>query len=338
MSAKPVTNWREKHKLIKEWKQKKKLKQKQRTDALATDGQTSQTTVVDNGVKTVDRDQHPMDTSVDDMRAPVASEGSSCGRKWTASIAVPFSIVDNAQSPELKAYLCGQIARALVVFNVDEIVVFDEYSRQTSGVDESSDESLLYDKRKSAMIQMIRVLQYLECPQYLRKYLFSIQKDLQFAGLLNPLDSIHHLKTSDVCQYREGVVTNRPVREGKGSYVYIGLQRDVQIDKCLKPNIRLTVRLDDTGGNKKLKGVAVSPSEPREVSGLYWGYTIRAAKSLSAVFTESPFPGGYDLTIGTSDRGQCVDSALRQLPKRFDHLLVVFGGLKGLEAAHDSDE
>jgi hypothetical protein len=132
MSAKPVTNWREKHKLIKEWKQKKKLKQKQRTDALATDGQTSQTTVVDNGVKTVDRDQHPMDTSVDDMED---SEGSSGGRKWTASIAVPFSIVDNAQSPELKAYLCGQIARALVVFNVDEIVVFDEYSRQTSGVE-----------------------------------------------------------------------------------------------------------------------------------------------------------------------------------------------------------
>ena len=57
---------------------------------------------------------------------------SSDGRKWTASIAVPSSIVDNAQSPELKAYLCGQIARALVIFQIDEIVVFDEYSKQIS--------------------------------------------------------------------------------------------------------------------------------------------------------------------------------------------------------------
>ena len=42
------------------------------------------------------------------------------------SIALPGSIVDNAQSVELKTYLAGQIARAAVVFRVDEIVVFDE--------------------------------------------------------------------------------------------------------------------------------------------------------------------------------------------------------------------
>jgi predicted SPOUT superfamily RNA methylase MTH1 len=157
-------------------------------------------------------------------------------------------------------------------------------------------------------------------------------------GLLNPLDSRHHLKTEDICVYREGVVTNRPIKEGKGSYVYIGLQKEVQIDKCLKPNIRVTVKLNDTTNKKKMKGIAVSPSEPRTKAGLYWGYTIRMAKSLSAVFTESPFDGGYDLTIGTSDKGDNVDHTLKQIPKCFSHLLIVFGGLKGLEAAHDSDE
>jgi len=120
--------------------------------------------------------------------------------------------------------------------------------------------------------------------------------------------------------------------------VYIGLQKDVQIDKCLKPNIRVTVKLTDTTNKKKMKGIAVSPSEPRTEAGLYWGYSIRAAKSLSAVFTESPFDGGYDLTIGTSDRGDNVDKTLKSIPKHFSHLLVVFGGLKGLEAAHESDQ
>ena len=159
-------------------------------------------------------------------------------------------------------------------------------------------------------------------------------------GLCNPLDSIHHLKTSDNCQYREGVVTSRPVKDGKGSYVYIGLQNDVQIDKCLKPNVRVTIKMKDPSERrqKRLKGIAVSPSEPRTEAGLYWGYGIRAAKSLSAVFAESPFDGGYDLTIGTSDKGDNIDKSLRQIPKRFGHLLIVFGGLKGLESAHESDE
>lgn len=48
------------------------------------------------------------------------------GRAYTVSVALPGSVLDNAQSPELRTYLAGQIARACVVFCVDEIVVFDE--------------------------------------------------------------------------------------------------------------------------------------------------------------------------------------------------------------------
>lgn len=148
------------------------------------------------------------------------------------------------------------------------------------------------------------------------------------------------MKTEDVCDYREGVVTNRPVKDGKGSYVFVGLKNDVQIDKCLKPNVRVTVKFhaNEDFNKKKLKGVAVAPSAPRTQQGLYWGYSIRIAKSLSAVFTESPFDGGYDLTIGTSERGDDVDKTIKKIPKRFSHLLIVFGGLKGIEAALDSDE
>ena len=55
------------------------------------------------------------------------TESEESGRKWTISVAVPSSIVDNAQSQELKSYLVGQIARCLIIFNVDEIVVYDEF-------------------------------------------------------------------------------------------------------------------------------------------------------------------------------------------------------------------
>lgn len=53
------------------------------------------------------------------------------GRPYTLSVALPGSILDNAQSPELRTYLAGQIARACTIFCVDEIVVFDEEGQDT---------------------------------------------------------------------------------------------------------------------------------------------------------------------------------------------------------------
>jgi hypothetical protein len=41
---------------------------------------------------------------------------------------------------------------------------------------------------------MVRNLQYLETPQYLRKYLFEIHPDLKNAGIMNPIEADHHLK------------------------------------------------------------------------------------------------------------------------------------------------
>ena len=53
-----------------------------------------------------------------------ASASTRTGRPWTVTLALPGSIVDNAQSHELRSYLVGQVARACAIFNVDEIVVF----------------------------------------------------------------------------------------------------------------------------------------------------------------------------------------------------------------------
>ena len=58
---------------------------------------------------------------------------------------------------------------------------------------------------------------------------------------------------------------------------------------------------------KMRKGLVVAPSEPRVREGLYWGYSVRLASNLSGVFTGSPYSGGYDVTIGTSERGDDVD-------------------------------
>ena len=58
---------------------------------------------------------------------------------------------------------------------------------------------------------------------------------------------------------------------------------------------------------KKKRGKVVAASAPREQLGLYWGYQVRLAQNLGDVFTECPYEDGYDLTIGTSERGDPVE-------------------------------
>lgn len=252
----------------------------------------------------------------------------------TISIALPGSILDNAQSVELRTYLAGQIARAAVVFCVDEVIIFDE----TGNTDRNIEGQFEGIKKGSANVQLARVLQYLECPQYLRKSFFPQHRDLQYAGLLNPLDTPHHMRAADQCIYREGVVLDKPVKKGRGSYVNVGLDKvEVQIDKLIQPGVRVTVKLDtsDITDKKKITGKVVSPKTPRLEAGKYWGYSVRVVASLSSVFTGCPYEGGYDMTIGTSERGMLVDDFEDQ---SFKHCLVVFGGVKGLEASLEADE
>ncbi|XP_052671724.1 uncharacterized protein LOC128154729 [Harpia harpyja] len=255
------------------------------------------------------------------------------GRHYTLSVALPGSILNNAQSLELRTYLVGQIARACAIFCVDEIIVFDEDGEDVKSV-EGDFEGI--GRRGKACVQLARILQYLECPQYLRKSFFPKHEDLQFAGLLNPLDSPHHMRVDEDSEYREGVVLDRPTKPGRGSFVNCGMRKEVQIDRQLNPGLRVTVRLEEPQKPeaKVRKGTVVSSHHPRTVSGLYWGYSVRLASCLSAVFSECPFKEGYDLSIGTSERGSSVDQAA--LPS-FRHALVVFGGLEGLEAGLDVD-
>ncbi|GFU24901.1 putative methyltransferase C9orf114 homolog [Nephila pilipes] len=251
----------------------------------------------------------------------------------TVSIAVPGTILDICQSLELKSYVAGQIARAAAIYRVNEIIVFNEKNIESI---EEGEEKLKLSKECRGSMMMMKILQYLECPQYLRKYFFPIHSDLHFAGLLNPLDLPHHLRVDEESTFREGVVINKPVKAGKGSYVYIGLKKTAKIDKELKPNTRVTVHLNpDNLSKKHFIGKAVSPMTPLRLENCYWGYTVRFAEGLNSVISKCPFKGGYDVTIGTSEKGQSYKEVT--FPS-YRHLLIVFGGVKGLEACLEGDE
>jgi methyltransferase len=181
-----------------------------------------------------------------------------------------------------------------------------------------------------------------------------MSENLRTAGTLPSLDMPHHLRPHEGSKYREGVTYEeeesgskrkkmRRADDGADTWtnVDIGLQDPVSLPLAIPPNTRLTLRFPNE--NTTAGAEATAPTAPREESGFYWGYTVRRCSSISAVFTECEFEGGYDLSIGTSERGQplseLVSTGAEQeatVPK-FGHLVVVFGGLAGLEAAVRAD-
>ena len=248
--------------------------------------------------------------------------------KPTVSIALPGSILSTVPTDELKTYVIGQVARAAALFKVDELIIFDEMSANPQSLSTRDVNSMFAN-----------VLQYLETPQYLRRVLFPKHPDLQHVGLLHPLNCSHHMKQDEWSEYRDGVVLDRPSKRKSGSYVNVGLIKDVRVDICLQPGVRVTVKMQECDASseerKNYRGSVVSPLEP-SVHGLYWGYSVRYAKSFSSVFSDYPYGEKYDLVIGTSDKGENISDI--NFNDKFKHCLIVFGGLAGLETCLEGDE
>ncbi|KAI4501781.1 hypothetical protein M0802_003116 [Mischocyttarus mexicanus] len=310
---------------VKTWKEYNRLQKEQRK-------QRKEERLIKKLKKEEKKNEIENETKKEDTEKKIKINNTS-----TITIAIPGSILDNAQSVELRTYLGGQIARAASIYKVDEIVVYDDKGEITENEKKKVRIDDVLGEGRICCLQLVRILQYLECPQYLRKHFFPIHKDLQYAGLLNPLDAPHHLRQQDVSLYREGVVSNKPVKAGKGSLVNVGLFNEVTVDKVLMPGLRVTVKIPpDQTNSKKMKGIIVSPTEPKLETGIYWGYNVKLAKNLSEVFTKCSYKEGYDLTIGTSDKGTSIDN-IPPKSLKYDHALIVFGGLSGLEAALEVD-
>ncbi|SMR64433.1 unnamed protein product [Zymoseptoria tritici ST99CH_3D1] len=271
-----------------------------------------------------------------DTSKPSAVFKPAGGRSHTLSIALPGSIIANAVTPDQKTSLAGQIARACAVFCVDEIVVFNDGQAETRAPEPSG-----YTAFTDPNFFLYHVLTYLETPPNLRKSLFPMHPDLRTAGALPSLDMPHHLRSDEWCEFREGITTG-PGKRGT-TLVDCGLGRKVSIPVEIDPSTRVTVQLPQslpTGDT--ISGDAVAPDTPREQAGYYWGYQVRQAPSLGSIFTECPYDGGYDISIGTSERGTSLDSLTNtsspsHVAPTWNHLIVVFGGVAGLESALKAD-
>lgn len=182
------------------------------------------------------------------------------------------------------------------------------------------------------------LLSHVHLPRFLRTSLFGRHEDLKYAGLCRPLRTPHHLGDKEKSPFREGIVTKQtvahPLKERGTVSLVDGRMSDGQcivIDRQLEPGKRVTVRMSKSENSNKHLGTVVTRSTPLEEHGIYWGFSTRFASDIGAAIEESPYEDGYDVIIGTSDKGDSVYEDGYEIPK-FDHLLIVFGGPNGLES------
>lgn len=227
----------------------------------------------------------------------------------------------------------GRIARALAVFSVDEIIIFDD-SPVASRPRQSDHTAYTGDTDPSHFLT--HVLSYLEAPPFMRKALFPLHPNLGKTSQLPNMDMPHHPHPREWNPYREGVVVAGKTSTGKGRLVDVGSEARVEIDDEIPIKTRVTLKFSQ---DETQRPQCIDPQTPRTEGGYYWGYSVRKCGSLSSVFTECPYEGGYDISIGTSERGVPASRAFPPSKRvQFTHLLLTFGGPRGLEYAAMNDE
>lgn len=223
-------------------------------------------------------------------------------RPQQLSVALPSSFTKDVPHLREKTSRVGLIARSLAIFRVDNIVIYNDQTNNSS-------------QREDRLLE--KLLAFQETPQYLRKALFKQDPDLQFSGILPPLRMPSHPNIADprVGEIREALV----VESGPRSIVNAGFRTTVEVPSVLKMHERVTIKL--VGTSPRLQGELVESTRLP----IYWGFRVtRTDLTLGRLIRSKR----QDLTISTSRRGKVVGQVLNDLNLRWKSSrrpMVLFG-------------
>jgi predicted SPOUT superfamily RNA methylase MTH1 len=226
-------------------------------------------------------------------------------RRNSITIAVPASMVSEISNLRDKTTVLGHLGRAAAIYRVDQIIIYRD----------EPDESLT----------MKYILGYLETPQYLRKHLFDVRPELQFAGILPPLRTPHHPSEEALSSINKGGFRDGVVVGGSGYNYQVDVGLKVLMNVRGKPPVkgsRIITEVMET--EPELSGRSVKKKDVPE----YWGYDLRGSKGRLSDLVHSP---EWDLTIGTSRLGEDITGVKEKLEADWgeaENTLIVFGSYK----------
>ncbi|MEW6069245.1 MAG: RNA methyltransferase [Candidatus Thermoplasmatota archaeon] len=216
------------------------------------------------------------------------------------SVLIPSSLGAQESDSKLRAYLIGEVARALTIFKVQKLIIYPDPMLKTNS---------------SRVKEVVTLLQYANTPQYLRKYIFKYEKELKQAGALPPLQAPHHPERNEKVEYRYGFVKELTK---KGSLVDLGLDSPIL---CAQKLPAKKIALFKLSSNNEWH-----PVSKNTVTG-YFGYDIEVCtESLTDILKKLRSEG--NVVIGTSKYGIPVERIFYELSakvKSSDKLAVAFG-------------
>jgi predicted SPOUT superfamily RNA methylase MTH1 len=223
------------------------------------------------------------------------------------SIAIPTSAVSDTPHLREKTAKIGLIGRTAAIFRVSEIIVYLDNPKTNQTAD---------------MDLVATLLAYIETPQYLRKRLFKLRPELQYAGILPPLRTPHHplnrkMKNLRIGEIREGATLSRTKQ---GTLIDIGVEQPALI-----PNEQLPIEKRFTVKITKLEKQVEVELTNRNEAPTYWGYTVAVDRHPLAKLVTNR---GFDLTIATSKRGVPFSNVVEEMAekwKKANTILIAFG-------------
>lgn len=168
----------------------------------------------------------------------------------TLKVAIPDTSLADSTNLRKKTAKAGRIARALAVFRVEEVYVYKTGFLPPSKI---RDADLL-----------VKILRYLDTPQYLRKRIFPKSQSLQFAGTLPPLRTRSHPLQSSLADLSKGSV--RWGVQVRPNEIDLGFDKLVEYPQMVSERDPTLFRVVSTFPKIELE--IIERSDVQE----YWGY------------------------------------------------------------------
>jgi methyltransferase len=222
-------------------------------------------------------------------------------------ITIPDSSLSDEQTKRDKSIKIAQFARACSIFRVKRIYIYHD--------------SLSHFEKDDPNLLKI-ILRYLDTPQYLRKILFPMMHQLQYAGILHPIKAPHHRVAEDIKKIKAGDIRTGVVVKVKGQlFVEVGLGSLVPFLGEGFEGKKVNVRFTESYPN--LKAVQAVEEDLFD----YWGYEVKEVPSISKLLTSVE---KTDIII-TSRKGRHfknIEAKLAEHTTSVQNILVAFGSPK----------
>lgn len=219
----------------------------------------------------------------------------------TLRVAIPDTSLSDCSDLREKTTKLGLMGRAFAVFRVDEVLVYETGKLEAK------------DKRDTGLI--VKILRFMDVPQYLRRRVFSKSPSLKYAGLLPPLRTQSHPLKTDESKLEGSLRWGVQTHPGK---VDIGFERPYPFKDPVSEREPTLFRITKTSPRLEMEMVDRSDVE------IYWGYETTVGGRLSSILEEH----ADSTRIGFSRRAPVfkqVEQELRSTVVNTGSVLAVFG-------------